>query len=113
MTNADPAFIEHRWGRRIPCSAPVRLLAPGHHIDARLRDLSSSGAFIETDFAPPVCTPVTVAILREDGSQREQELRALVVRVEAGGMAVEWCETPSGPVCPVLGCTALCAAARG
>jgi hypothetical protein len=81
--------------------------------NARLRDLSSSGAFIETNLQPPAGTPLTLAILREDGCPREQELRAIVVRVVADGLAVEWCETPAGPVCPVLGCTTLCAAARG
>ena len=113
MTNANLAYIEHRWGRRVPCSAPVRILAPTLSVNARLRDLSASGAFIETNLTPAVCTPVTLAILREDGSQREQALRAMVVRVAADGVAVEWCETPAGPVCPVLGCTSLCAAARG
>jgi hypothetical protein len=113
MTDSNLAFIEHRWGRRIPCSSPIRILTSGQSTTARLRDLSASGAFIETNLTPAVCTPVTLAILREDGSQREQALRALVVRVEADGVAVEWCETPAGPVCPVLGCTTLCAAARG
>lgn len=112
MRSSNLAHIEHRWGRRIPCSAPIRILTPTSSADARLRDLSSSGAFIETDLRLPACTPVTLAILREDGSRREQQLRAMVVRIAADGLAVEWCETPAGPVCPVLGCTTLCAAAR-
>jgi hypothetical protein len=112
MRSSNLAQIEHRWGRRIPCSAPVRLLTPTLSASARLRDLSSSGAFIETILQPPAGTPLTLAILREDGSRREQELRAIVVRVVTDGLAVEWCETPAGPVCPVLGCTTLCAAAR-
>ena len=112
MANSNLAYIEHRWGKRIPCSAPLRIVAPEFSAAARLRDLSMSGAFVETTVPLRLFMPVTLAILREDGSQREQNLRALVVRHGEGGVGVEWCETLAGPVCPVLGCTKLCEAAR-
>jgi hypothetical protein len=112
MASTQPGFIEHRWGSRIPCSAPLRMIVLGETSVARLRDLSMSGAFIETALATRIGTPVCLAILREDGSAREQVLEATVVRHGAGGLGVEWCETPTGPVCPVLGCTNLCEAAR-
>jgi hypothetical protein len=112
MPNTNLAYVEHRWGRRIPCSAPVRLITHGEPVTARLRDLSMSGAFVETESVLPVFARVTLAILREDGSQREQRLNAVVIRVAVDGIGVEWCETPAGPVCPVLGCSKLCAAAR-
>lgn len=106
------ASIEHRWGRRFPCCARLRLEAPGIDTSARFRDLSMSGAFIETNAELTPNTPVTIAILREDGSQREQRLRATVVRRTAEGLGVEWWDTPAGPVCPALGCASPCPAAR-
>jgi hypothetical protein len=35
-----------------------------------------------------------------------------VVRVEPGGIGVEWCETPAGSICAVVGCTTRCAALK-
>jgi hypothetical protein len=90
----------------------LRIIALDETGVARLRDLSMSGAFIETALATRIGASLTLAISRQDGSAREQVLKATVVRHDAGGLGVEWCETPTGPVCPVLGCTKLCEAAR-
>jgi hypothetical protein len=111
-TSPRRAFLEHRWGRRIPCHAALQLRAPDGSITlARLRDLSTSGAFIETTRMLAICSPVDVAILDADGVPRRQILKAMVVRRAVDGLGIEWNETPAGPVCPALGCTTTCAAA--
>jgi len=36
------------------------------------------------------------------------ELRASVVRKGAGGVGIEWCETPARSICRIFGCTRHC-----
>ena len=84
------------------CQARVRISAPGGITGAgRVRDVSSSGAFIETMTHLPMHTRVMLTVLA-----------AMVVRVARTGFAVEWCETPGGSICSVVGCTTPCAASK-
>jgi hypothetical protein len=100
--------MEHRWGRRISCSAVVRVSAAGGMTDCgRMRDVSSSGAFVETSLAPPLFAPVEIAIVRDD--EHGSEVLAWVVRRDAMGIGIEWVEADTGSICPVLGCNARCA----
>jgi hypothetical protein len=106
-------FMEHRWGRRIECGARVRLSA-GTAIGAAglLRNVSMSGAFIETAADVPPFTRIAITVLRAaHGSAREVEVLGSVARVADGGVGVEWCETAPRDICPLLGCTSPCAAA--
>ena len=106
-----PFFMEHRWGQRMPCLARARISAgAGINGAGRVRDISSSGAFIETALQIPVFTRVALVIQGNDSAIRLVELAATVVRVDRDGIGVEWCETPSRPVCDVVGCTTRCAA---
>jgi hypothetical protein len=108
-----PLFMEHRWGQRMPCRALVRLSAgAGVGGAGRVRDVSSSGAFIETAVALPEGTTVTLLVLGNESAERATEITATVVRVEPDGIAVEWCETPEGSVCAVVGCKSRCAAPK-
>lgn len=103
--------VDHRWGARIPCRAHVRISAAAEVTGAgRVRDVSSSGAFIETTLTLPVNSRVTMWVLGNESATRAIEITAIVVRVERDGVAVEWCETPAGSICTVLGCTTRCAA---
>ena len=101
--------MEHRWGQRVPCQARVRLSAEGIHSAGNVRDVSSSGAFIETAVELPLYTRVTLVVLGNESATRTVEITAIVVRVARDGIAVEWCETPAGSICSVLGCTTRCA----
>ena len=104
-------FMEHRWGQRMPCRARVRLSAGSGSCGAgRVRDVSSSGAFIETALELPVHARVALVVLGNESATRAVEITASVVRVDRGGFGVEWCETPAGSICSVLGCTTRCAA---
>jgi hypothetical protein len=104
-------FMEHRWGRRIPCRARVRLSAGlGLGGAGRVRNISSSGAFIETPVVLAAGARVTLTVLGNESAARAIEIAAIVVRLEPDGMGVEWCETAARPICAVVGCTVRCAA---
>jgi hypothetical protein len=102
--------MDHRWGRRIACGSEVHLAdASGQAGRGRMRDVSMSGAFIETPLALVLHGMVAVAVVRANGSQAT--LRANVVRRDATGVGVEWSDASHGAICPVLGCATPCAAA--
>ena len=104
-----PVFMEHRWGQRLPCRAHVRFCGEGGVVGAgRIRDISSSGAFIETAVVLHVYARVALVVLGNESATRTVELDATVVRVESDGIAVEWCESPAGSICGAVGCTAHC-----
>lgn len=95
--------MEHRWGRRIACGAPARLSVGSSNTGTgQLRDVSLSGAFIETSLELPLFARLTVSV-------RETQVQASVVRREARGVGVEWLETAQRAICPLLGCTNPCA----
>jgi hypothetical protein len=102
--------MEHRWGQRMPCKARVRLIAGGSLTGSgRMRDISSSGAFIETVLELPVNTRLILFVWGNESATHEVEVAASVVRTERGGLGIEWCETPAGSVCARVGCTKGCA----
>jgi hypothetical protein len=107
------AFMEHRWGKRMPCQARVRICASaGISGTGCVRDISSSGAFIETTLALTECTPLTLFIRGNESAVRDVEVAAIVVRIDPDGVGVEWCETPVGSVCAMAGCVTRCAKNR-
>jgi hypothetical protein len=107
----DPLFMEHRWGRRLSCRASVRLCAgDGRSGAGHIRDVSSSGAFIETALVLPECTPVTLVVLGNESATKVVEAAAIVVRTQPDGMGIEWTDAPAGSICAALGCTTRCTA---
>ena len=114
QSNAQPFFMEHRWGQRLPCRAQVRLSAGDEIYGAgHVRNVSSSGAFIETTLEVPLNARVDLVVLGNESAIHAVDITASVVRVERNGIAVEWCETPAGSICTVLGCVTRCAALPG
>ena len=111
---AGPIFMEHRWGQRMCCQARVYLSA-GAEISGigRVRDVSTSGAFIETRLHPPMHARVMLRVQGNESATHEVDIAASVARVDRDGIGVEWYETPAGPICAVVGCTASCAALEG
>lgn len=103
--------MEHRWGQRIDCRAHVRITA-GENLSGtgRVRNVSTSGAFVESKFPMTEGSRVTLLVMGNESAARAVEIPAIVVRVERDGYAVEWCETPAGSICAKVGCTTSCGA---
>ena len=109
--NHVPFFMEHRWGQRMPCRARVRLSAgAGINVAGRVRNVSTSGAFIETALELPVYARVVLSVLGNESATHAVEITASVVRMNRDGIGVEWCDTPAGSICAAIGCTRRCAA---
>lgn len=78
--------MEHRWGQRVPAAIKVKLQGrPGAIGSGCLRDVSISGAFIETALRLPL-------LVRIDVDAGSRKLAGWVVRRNAIGIGVEWCE---------------------
>jgi hypothetical protein len=104
--------MEHRWGRRRPCRAIVWLSASGGITGAgRLRDVSMSGAFLETALSLPLFAQLAMAVLRDDGSKHPLEFTGVVVRRDEDGVGIEWCDPDSVSICRALDCGIDCARA--
>jgi len=102
-------WMEHRWGLRRPCRARVNVSAgSGVAGRGRLRDVSLSGAFLETAAPLALFKTLTVAVLNDATPALPLEFRAVVVRKGDGGVGIEWCEEISGSICQALGCTVQC-----
>ncbi len=113
-TSRSIPYMEHRWGMRRPCRARVCVSAgSGVAGTGRLRNISTSGAFLETALPLPVFSQLAVRLLRDDGSTHVVEFTATVIRAEPGGVGLEWCETAGGSICSRLGCNLECAATSG
>jgi hypothetical protein len=106
--------MEHRWGPRRPCRARVCVSAgSGLTGIGRLRDVSMSGAFLETALELPIFAQLAVAVLRDDGSTHQLEFPAVVVRHGDNGVGIEWCDPSPGVICLALNCGIDCGYARG
>lgn len=85
--------MEHRWGNRVAIDLPVRISTAGLAGTGVLRNLSASGAFLETALPLEPLSMVRVQIprgsLRGSGSA---VARGLVVRSDTTGVGIEWCE---------------------
>lgn len=102
-----PHAMDHRFGRRIPCGTPVAISAGTVILGAgRLRNVSLSGAFVETALDLPPFSQIAIEKQCEGG--RDIQLLASVVRKDADGVGIEWCETPSRSICLTLGCPRPC-----
>ncbi len=92
--------MEHRWGTRVSVDLAVRLdvgadrLAPG-----LIREVSLSGAYLETRAGIAPYTPVLIELPRGlHGSSEPHRISALVIRADGRGLALEWSEFAPGAV---------------
>jgi hypothetical protein len=84
--------MDHRCGLRIAVDAPVVLIFPAHTASSGwMTEVSMSGAFVRTTFAPPELVWIHIA-----GPFEETE--AYVVRRSPHGIAVEWDEFLPPPI---------------
>jgi len=98
--------MEHRWGRRVEADTPVRLTCRPYAVGSgRIRNLSVSGAFIETPLELPLLARVNVIVAEwaEESFSEPDEIVACVVRTDVDGIAVEWCELAPAAVVRLLG----------
>jgi hypothetical protein len=87
---ADP--MEHRWGQRVTLEVPVRLYLDDTALGrGLLRNVSISGALIETSLDFPAFSNIVVALTGvEKAGPQIHELAASVVRRLPAAIAVEW-----------------------
>ena len=78
--------MDHRWGVRIAVDKPVLLVYPAN-VTARGRmiEVSTSGGFVRTRFAPPDFVWIHIA-------GEFEEFEGYIVRHSPQGIAVEWAE---------------------
>jgi len=80
--------VEHRWGKRVSVSIPVRFSGrDGGAAQGYIVNISGSGALIRAAQAVHRLARVDVDI---DG----HIFPSYVSRVDGSGFAVEWCESP-------------------
>jgi len=90
--------MEHRWGERLEVALPVRIRAPYGLIGAGVvTNFSVSGAFIATTLPVAPLSQVRVSFRLGRRAARIMHIgtstfAAQVVRRNAAGFAVEWCE---------------------
>ena len=95
--------MEHRWGVRHLLDVSVRLDGrPQVLTFARLKDASSSGAYIETRTAPPMLSQVWVE-LDWDRRNDSSRIAAYVVRTAQGGVGLEWCDFAPRAILALIG----------
>ena len=82
----------------------MRLDAGGTGGQGTLREVSASGAFIDTAVKLPVVTNLVVAVpAKGDALRAPAELAACVERSEASGLAVEWRDMACDALMALLG----------
>ena len=83
--------LEHRWGERFQLDLAVQLAVNTvSGIDARLKNLSLSGALIEADFALRIHTMIEIKLQMPLSDQPASIIKAYVIRKLNEDVGVEW-----------------------
>src|SRR5262245_10886119 len=84
--------MEHRWGQRVEVGMKVRFSCLPYAIGTgRLRDISVSGAFIETTVRPPLFARVHVEIILPTSARtKHYSVAAHITRHAPDGIGIEW-----------------------
>ena len=83
--------MEQRWGRRVQIGERLNVRGAGNVVDGRLRNLSISGAFIETRLSVSASTRVTVEWdVKWYGRTESCRIAAHVVRSDSSGIALSF-----------------------
>jgi hypothetical protein len=83
----------HRWGQRIAVDIPVLMAAcalPAIH--GHLKNLSLSGALVETDHELPLHGYIGISVKLPEMGESATTVMARVTRYLKGAVGVEWCE---------------------
>lgn len=91
--------MEHRWGRRRSADVTVQFMAlPGTIGTGRVLNISVTGAFMATTVPLRLFSILYVAPGGAWADDRDTEcLVAYVVRRDATGVGLEWCESAQDP----------------
>ena len=86
--------MDHRWGRRQPTDLEVRFAAAAEASGTgRVLNISLTGAYLETQVPLNL---LSVVYLESSGSamgaRQQRRIAASVVRQDARGVGLEWCE---------------------
>jgi hypothetical protein len=96
--------MEHRWGRRESTDVTVQFLARSGTVGSgRVLNISSTGAYLQTTVSLPLNSLVYLeptAPMPVVGDIRR--IAASVVRQDARGVGLEWCETVMVALHPAL-----------
>ena len=83
--------LEHRWGDRVRVNIPVRVEAGRvTGANARMQNLSLSGALVTSDSDLRLNTLIEVSIALPPPSTRTAVIKALVARKFTEGVGIEW-----------------------
>jgi hypothetical protein len=83
--------LEHRWGERFALDLPVQLAVNAvSGIDARLKNLSLSGALIEADFALRIHTVIEIKVPMPLSVHPRTVVKAYVIRKFNDTVGIEW-----------------------
>jgi hypothetical protein len=99
--------MEHRWGRRLSTSIPVRLRClqardSGCRCLGCIENVSATGALLRTELGICPSPAIVVEALTPALGLAERELPACVVRSDYGEIAIEWMDLASTAVSAVL-----------
>jgi hypothetical protein len=89
----------HRWGQRTVVDIPVLVAAcalPAIH--GHLKNLSLSGALLETDHELPLHAYIAISVKHPEMGDSATRVMARVARYSKGAVGVEWCEFASRTV---------------
>jgi hypothetical protein len=83
----------HRWGQRISVDIPVRVAASSlPAIHGQLKNLSLSGALMETDLELPLHAYIAITVKLPGMGDSATTVMARVIRQLKDAVGVEWCE---------------------
>jgi hypothetical protein len=94
--------MEHRWGRRLATDVLVQFVTmPATLGQGRVTDISPTGAFLETQTRLRHLSVIYVQPIDERlgdslGDNPSGRIAATVVRFDARGVGLEWCEFGTG-----------------
>jgi len=85
--------MEHRWGERTSIARTVRLSSLPCAIGAgRFRDVSMSGAFVETRLLVPLLACVHIEFDLPSRPDKRYSIPGYVMRQDENGIGIEWIE---------------------
>lgn len=94
---------EIRWGERMAVDLPVRVTPRGEKpVAGRMRNISISGALIETDSRLALRSAVNIAVTLPVEGGVNRELEAVVVRMADGAIGIEWRDMACQPLMDLL-----------
>jgi hypothetical protein len=87
--------MEHRWGPRRATNVRVRVLAHSGAIGTgQVLNVSYTGAYLQTTLPLPAASVIDLEPAWQEGAAtRPRRFAAAVVRQDAHGVGLEWCET--------------------